>query len=53
MSLTSTLLKSSKDLGWSTLLAELCSYGQREGPPDLSHRMPKSRLRFVARTKDS
>ena len=33
MSLTSTLLKSSKDLGWSTLLAELCSYGQREGPP--------------------
>ena len=30
---TSTLLlKSSDDLGWSTLFAELCSYSQREGP---------------------
>ena len=30
--LTSTLLKSSNDLGWSTLFAELRSYSQREGP---------------------
>jgi AraC family transcriptional regulator len=28
----STLLKSSSDLGWSTIFAELCSYGPREGP---------------------
>ena len=27
-----TLLKSSKDLGWSTLLAELHSHGRYEGP---------------------
>jgi AraC family transcriptional regulator len=30
--LTSTLLKSSNDLGWSTLFAELRSYNEREGP---------------------
>ena len=29
---TSTLLKSSDDLGWSTLFAELHSYSRREGP---------------------
>jgi AraC family transcriptional regulator len=29
---TSTLLKSSHDLGWSTLFAELRSYSQRDGP---------------------
>jgi hypothetical protein len=28
----STLLKSSKDLGWSTLLAELRSHSRYEGP---------------------
>jgi AraC family transcriptional regulator len=30
--LNSTLLKSSKDLGWSTLFAELRSYNRYEGP---------------------
>src|ERR1700730_60350 len=35
---TSTLLRSSDDLGWCTLVAELRSYGQREGPgPVASH----------------
>jgi hypothetical protein len=34
---TSTLLKSSNDLGWSTLFAELPSYGQREGPGPVAY----------------
>jgi hypothetical protein len=44
--MTSTLLKSSDDLGWSTCLPSFARIGSARAP-DLSRRMPKSRLRFV------
>jgi len=47
---TSTLLlKSSNDLGWSTLFAELCSYSQREGPGPVA---PHAKISITVRGSD-
>jgi AraC family transcriptional regulator len=46
----STLLKSSSDLGWSTLFAELCLYhGRREGPGPVT---PHAKISITVRGPD-
>jgi AraC family transcriptional regulator len=47
---TSTLLKSSHDLGWSTLFAELRSYGQRDGPGPVA---PHAKISITVRGSDN
>jgi AraC family transcriptional regulator len=46
---TSTPLKSSNDLGWSTLFAELRSYSQREGPGPVA---PHAKISITVRGSD-
>lgn len=45
----STLLKSSNDLGWSTLFAELRSYSQRDGPGPVA---PHAKISITVRGSD-
>ena len=45
----STLLKSSNDLGWSTLFAELRSYSQHDGPGPVS---PHTKISITVRGSD-
>src|ERR1700732_4447788 len=46
----SELLKASRDLGWSTLFAELCSYdGRREGPGPVA---PHAKISIAVRGSD-
>jgi hypothetical protein len=47
----STLLKSSHDLGWSALIADLCSQAATKGPGLPRRRMRTLGLSFVAPTK--
>jgi AraC family transcriptional regulator len=47
---TSNLLKSSHDLGWSTLFAELRSYGQRDGPGPVA---PHAKISITVRGSDN
>jgi hypothetical protein len=49
---TSTLLKSSNDLGWQTCSPSSVPIAAAKGL-GLSRRMPESLLRFVARTRAS
>jgi AraC family transcriptional regulator len=46
---TSTSLKSSNDLGWSTLFAELRSYSQREDPGPVA---PHAKISITVRGSD-